>query len=210
MSNSLSSTFGWAWQGLLVSLALGLVLCACVGAALLLRPAAMMRLHHRWSRWVDTNAWFARFDHMLWNLEPRIYRHHRLVGAGLAIAAAYVLWQWAFAYDRAQAVRLLAPRLVSWNLDWLLVGLEWTVVLVHAAALVLGLIIFIRPSLLKGLERAANQWHQPASWIAVLDRQNFAADHLFELHPRLLGLVVLCASAFSLVALLWPLRAVFG
>lgn len=205
-----STTFSWAWQALLVSLTLGLVFSACVGVALLLRPGAMMRLHHRWSRWVDTNAWFAHLDRMLWNLEPRIYRHHRIAGTLLAAAAAYVLWQWAFAYDREHALRVLAPRLQGLGLDWLAIGLEWVVVLVHAGALLLGAVIVVRPSLLKGLERAANQWHKHGDWVEALDRPRDVADRWFALHPRLLGLIVLCASAFSLVALSVPLRLALG
>jgi len=206
MTPLVSATFDWAWQALLTCLAAGLVFSALVGLALLVRPGAMMRVHRRWSRWVDTSASFARLDRMLWNLEPRIYRHHRIVGAALVVAAAYVLWQWAFAYDRAETLRLLAPRLQAQSLDWLVAGLEWCVVVIHAAAVVLGVVIFVRPSLLKGLERTANRWHEPGALVNLLDRQNLAADRLLELHPRLLGLVVLCASAFSLVALHGPLR----
>jgi hypothetical protein len=188
----------WA-QGLLAVLVLGLTLAVIVGVLLLARPRALFALNAWLSRWVDTGSTFRMLDQPH-HLERFFYRHHRAVGAMIAAGAAYVLWSWAFAYDRADVIAILGRRWISAGLDWVPAALEVAVVGLHGAILAVGLLVLFRPSLLKGLERTANRWQDgPAA--TPLDSVVGNLDGAFEGHPRISGLVLVVSAFWCLLAL---------
>lgn len=191
--------FDWVVDGLAVALMVGLCFAFVASVLLLLRPRLLFMLNERLSRWVDTEQRFRALE------KPRqwerfFYRHHRVLGSLISLGAIYVLLTWAFAYDRARVIGLLDRRWVIDGLDWIVAAVETMVVLLHAATLVVGLIILFRPSLLKNIERAANRWHSGPQ-VQVLDRIYGPVDRSLAVYPRLSGLLLLLASVWSLVVL---------
>ena len=186
-------------QALAVVLLLGLLLALSVGLLLLARPQALFALNARLSRWVDTRQAFSLLDQPR-HLERFFYRHHRILGSLIVLGSGYVLLRWAFAYDRADLLALLGPRWVARGMDWVPLALEAVLVGLHAAILVVGALILLRPSLLKGVERAANRWQEgPAT--TPLDSVVGNLDGTFEGHPRVSGLLLVALSAWCLLAL---------
>jgi len=186
-------------QGLAVALVLGLLAAFFVGVMLLARPRALFSLNQRLSRWVDTRGVFSMLDQPR-HLERFFYRHHRILGAAIMLGASYVLWRWAFHYERAEVVALLGRRWVASGLDWVAPALEVALVGLHAAILLVGLLIFFRPSLLKGVERAANRW-QEGPQTSRLDAMVGGLDDAFEGHPRVSGLLLVVSAVWCLAAL---------
>jgi hypothetical protein len=208
MSTLVSPDLLWLAQGLLVALTAGLALALVVSVLLLARPGVLFALNARMSRWIDTRRQFDALE-TPHQLERFFYRHHRAVGAAIIGGTGYVLWQWAFAYEREAFLLLLDRRWVTGHLDWVPVALETALVGLHGAILLIGVVILLRPSLLKGLERAANRWHQlPREH--RLDRVVAHLDTGFELYPRLSGLILLLATAWSLASLIPVLGATLG
>ncbi len=198
MSPLSAEALPWA-QGLLAVLVLGLALAGVVGVMLLARPQVLFALNARLSRWVDTGSTFKVLDQPH-NLERFFYRHHRVLGAMIATGAGYVLWSWAFAYDRADVIAILGRRWVTAGLDWVPAAVEVAVVGLHGAILAVGLLVFFRPSLLKGLERTANRWQDgPAT--TPLDSVVGTLDGTFEGHPRVSGLLLVVSALWCLLAL---------
>ena len=177
MNALFSYPFEWVGQGLLVSLVCVLALSAVVGTLLVLRPDVGLRMNLRSSRWVDTRGVLGTLDRA-WRVEPWFYRHHRLVGGAIVAGAAIVLWQGLQGYDRAQVLSALAPRLQALALDWIVDGLQWAVVLIHVAALLLGLLVLARPSAIKNVEARANRWYGGPGLAAALDREYYGAECL--------------------------------
>ena len=196
----MSSPYGWVAQGLLASLACALALAAVVGILLLLRPDVGLRINERSSRWVDTRGVLGTLDRS-WRVEPWLYHHHRLLGGAIVAGTALVLWLWLRAYDRAQVLSALAPRLQAQGLDWIVDGLQWAVVVIHAAALLLGVVILARPSAIKNFEARANQWYGGPGLAAALDREYYGAEQWLKAHPRLVGTLALTGSTYALLAL---------
>lgn len=186
-------------QGLLVALVVGLGLALVVGALLLARPQALFALNARLSRWVDTRGAFRVLDEPH-HLERFFYRHHRALGLVIVVGASYVLWRWAFHYERADLIALLGPRFVSRGLDWVPAALETTLVTLHGAILMIGALVFVRPSLLKGFERTANHW-QTGPATTPLDAVVGNLDGAFEGHPRVSGLLLVVSAFWCLLAL---------
>ena len=185
-------------QGLAVALVLGLLLALCVGVLLLARPGAAFAMNQRLSRWIDTTQAFSALDRPR-NLERFFYRHHRILGALIVAGASYVLWRWAFVYERADMIAVVGRRWVSAGLDWLPAALEAALVVLHVAILVVGALVMFRPSLLKGVERTANRWQEPPA--NRLDAVVGNLDGAFEGHPRVSGLILAITSIWCLLAL---------
>jgi len=186
-------------QGLLVVLALGLALALAVGVLLLARPQTLFALNARLSRWVDTRATFGLLDQPR-HLERFFYRHHRILGALIVMGAGYVLWRWAFAYERDAMLALLGRHWLASGLDWIPPALEAALVALHGAILAVGVLIMFRPSWLKGFERTANHWQRgPAT--ARLDSVVGTLDGALEGHPRVSGLLLVVCAAWCLLAL---------
>lgn len=185
-------------QGLAVALVLGLLLALCVGVLLLARPGTAFAINERLSRWIDTKPAFSALDRPR-SLERFFYRHHRVLGALIVGGASYVLWRWAFVYERADMIAVVGQRWVSAGLDWLPAALEVALVGLHVAILLVGVLVMFRPSLLKGVERAANRWQQPTG--NPLDTVVGNLDDAFEGHPRVSGLVLAISATWCLLAL---------
>lgn len=186
-------------QGLALVLLLGLLLALLVGVLLLARPQALFALNQRLSRWVDTRQTFNLLDQPR-HLERFFYRHHRVLGALIVLGAGYVLLRWAFAYDRSDLAALLSPRWAARGMDWIPLALEAVLVGLHVAILAIGVLIVFRPSLLKGVEKAANRW-QDGPETTPLDSVVGTLDGTFEGHPRVSGLILVISALWCLLAL---------
>lgn len=106
-----------------------------LGAGLLIAPGPLLAFYRR--------SVLATLDTPV-RIERFVYRNHRLFGAAIALSALF---------SSIMLGSLLGGQVpAGWETGStiLLAG--------NLAALVLGLIMFVRPSLLKGLEQRANRW----------------------------------------------------
>lgn len=193
-----SEVLPWV-QGLALVLVLGLGVALLVGVMLLARPQALFALNARLSRWIDTNPTFGLLDQPR-HLERFFYRHHRLLGGLIVLGASYVLLRWAFVYERSDVIALLSPRWIAHGMDWIPRALEALLVGLHVLVLVVGVLIALRPSLLKGVEKAANRW-QPIPTTTPLDSVIDTVDRSVEGYPRVSGLLLVISASWCLLAL---------
>lgn len=200
MQALVSPEFVWLAEGLLTALVVGLLLALLTGLLLLARPSALFAATQRLNRWVDTSERFRRLEEPhYW--ERLFYRHHRLIGGAVSGGAAYVLWCWLLATPRASATAVFGIGPAALRNAWLAEALDSLIVGLHVFVLAVGLAILLRPSLLKNLERAANQWHQVPAGLP-LDAVVANLDGGFALYPRLSGFLLVLASAGCLASLL--------
>ncbi|HUR40508.1 MAG TPA: hypothetical protein VM240_05000 [Verrucomicrobiae bacterium] len=192
----------WLVEALATVMMVGLCATLAAGLLLLMAPHVLAAVNLRMSRWVDTRDLFRVLEHPR-ELERFFYRHHRTLGALIVAGASYVLLRWWFAFDRDAFVRVIDRWWRSSGLDFLVPAIESIIVGFHLAILMVGLVIFLRPSLLKVIERHGNRWHHilPAE---RLDTIIGPLDESIVSHPRLAGLVISLASAWSLAMLIPP------
>lgn len=203
-----SPELDWLAQGLLLSLALGLLLSVMVGLLMLTAPRELFSINASWSRWIDTTGSFKALD-TPHPLERFFYQHHRVLGTLIVLGAGFVLWQWMFAYQRSGLFGMLGARWARPELNWIIAAGEWIVVGLHALILLIGLVILIRPSLLKNLENQTNRWHK-AGDTQRLDARHTGLEERMALHPRIAGFLLLLASTWCLSGLLPVLKQVLG
>lgn len=190
---------------LFAALALGSVLGLVVGLWLLASPASFFAATAGWNRWISMRPALKPLETpLLW--ERYFYRHHKLFGTLLLLAAGYFAGYFWLAYNRTATLRY-------WPADW-----SWfvdaSVFLLRVASLIVaavGLLVLVRPSLLKASEARANRWVSTRRWLRPLEITRPATERLAQAHPRWAGLLITALSLYSLAGLtLIALRRLSG
>lgn len=166
-----------------------------VGAGMLFRPAQVIRINDYISRWVSTERVREVIDRPRW-VERYFYRHHRLVGSVVSAGALVVLYTFLFSFNQRK-ISALVPH----NLWWLSDAALAAVLVGSLLAAVVGIIVLIRPSVLKEIERGLNHWISTDSLERLLNRRNYSAEQPILRHSTLAGTFIVLGSAYVLVAL---------
>ena len=166
------------------------------GVALLAAPSRTLRFNDVASRWFSTRSVQVALDKRH-DLQRVIYRRHRWIGVLLLVGGSYVLWILLARYDPSVVVaplkRSMSPRLASAILD----AAWWLLVPANALAVVVGIVMFARPSLLRGVESFANREVSTEAVGTMLDGVYSAPDRLIRAYPRLTGVVIVIASLYA-------------
>lgn len=115
-----------------------------------------------------------------WQIERLIYRHHRLFGAIVLLAGAFFFWQLA---------RFERPALFNEHSTTMV--LAWVLLVGQTFNLIIGLVILLRPSLLKPVEAVSNRWHR----LEASGSRHPRTIRWTALILALVGLVILLATA---------------
>ena len=156
------------------------VLGIATGATLALAPKRLFEPSEAVGRWLLGTDVGELFDRR-YTIERRVYRRHRIVGgvvlAGAAAALTLILF---LSIDpRSAPIRKALGRFEFRTL----VAVAATIACV---LVVFGLCLLVRPSLLKGLETAANRWID-----ASARAKRFDVSRLVLRAPRLVGMLLL-------------------
>lgn len=164
------------------------------GLLMLLVPGWLLRMSEKVNLWIDTSVWFRKLDEQQ-HFERLFYRHHVLMGLLIVAGSLYSLW---FIW-RLQGGELAALLPVMANpvlQEIVQVSLACFLLAGNLFALLVGLVVLLRPSLLKGLEAWANRWVASDQALGRLDRQVDVAERMVPGHPRLFGLLVVVGSLY--------------
>jgi hypothetical protein len=187
-----------------------LALTALLGAAVAIKPDLLPRLRAATDRRYSMRRATRSLD-VPRNIDRILYRHHRLYGTLVVALALFLLYFLAFGEQRPFWRELFPPdyreaasivgdvaRLVLW---------VFTVF-----ALMVGTIVFVRPSALKRLESKVNRWVTARRATYDLDREYGWLDERRGRRPRLWGTVTLALSLTCLIALLvqWQASGLAG
>lgn len=188
------------WEDLAIFLLLGALLGMVLGLLLISRPRLVERLNQTANRWVTTrhiNRWLDRS----FSIEHWFYQHHRATGLVIVAGATYILVYFGMLFDKAKALRHLAGRFPPQILGGLLDALVLCALVGGVVALIVGLFMWLRPSMLRGVEGQANQWVSTRRATRVLDVPHGEVDRFVARHARQVGWVLLLASIYLFVAM---------
>jgi hypothetical protein len=195
----------WALFGnVLIALWFGLTMFAAIaGLWALLNPDSFILFNRRLSTWVGMEKAPAASAQVNFKLERPFYRYHLITGPLIVLASVYVLYEAIFVLSRAQVGNALGV-----NDSMLQI---WTEILVDAAfgwiyisgfiAFLVGIVVTIRPSYLKGIEVRMNTWVDTENTTSVLDKKLNLLDEWVCEYPRLFGIISLLGS----VAVAWAM-----
>lgn len=174
------------------------------GLWLLVSPAGFA------ARLAPMNRWFS-LRRILKPLEvPRaterlLYRHHKILGTFLVLGSTYTLYWQTFHFSRLP-VRSLLLSVQPWLRDALVESTALFLFFGNLCAFGIGIIVLLRPSLLKGLEESANRWISTRRMPRALEQPRADLDDILLVrHPRLTGVFVVLGSLYILL-----MAAVYG
>jgi hypothetical protein len=171
-----------AFQSILLAASAAGLLGAATGLALLLIPRRLLSSDTGVRR-VLLETRLGDLFNRRFSIERRVYRRHRLFGA-LVLAGALALASTLWLHFRDPAAMALLSALFGQTGARAMMALGIAVDLV---LLVVGACLWIRPSVLKGIEAAANRWVEP-----IPHRGSSAVVGSFVARaPRLSGAVLL-------------------
>ena len=166
------------------------------GAALMIMPRKFLVESTQLRCWLfeySITAFLNRYH----AIEKLAYRHHRPIGAVMTIGAVIMLTPLLGLYNHPEAILALISSLGFTGTHALILA-SW---MLSIFALVIGILLFIRPSALKDFEMAANRWielfpHTPSS-SKLADR---VINQLVLRAPRLVGLLLFLLGWICLLA----------
>ena len=166
-----------------------------VGLALILFPAQVLAWGNSVNRWISTTAFFGALD-LSRDHERFYYKHHRFFGGLIIILAAVSIYMLAYYIGLDATVAGLQKLAVSAFGQWLLVNCYYILISLCGLALVAGLIILIRPSLLKSLETWGNRWIDTQAPLKRFDEVHEIPTNILPGKPRLFGCFVLIGAIY--------------
>lgn len=187
-------------QSLLALLLGGAALSLIVGVWLYLHPERLFSLGQRLNKWFSTQS-LTRVMDATRHIERPVYRNHRRVGALLIASALYILYQLTLNYDKAATLRMMK----DYNLQlagWLLDSAAFIIALTSVLTLMIGMVLMIRPSLLRAFETWSNRWYSGGDKAAqLLDRMHHLPDRLAVRHSRFIAVLIVLGSLYVLTNL---------
>ncbi|HEY8886861.1 MAG TPA: hypothetical protein VIM35_00105 [Gallionella sp.] len=183
------------WHDLAIFLLLGAMLGILLGLLLIVKPRIVERLNRLANRWVSTrhiNRWLDRSI----SIEHWFYYRHRAIGVIIVAGATYILVYFGMLFDKAYALQRLGGKLPAQLLDGLVDALVLASLVGGAVALIVGLFLWLRPSLLRGMEEEVNVWVSTRRVTRVLDVPHGQVDRFVARHAQRVGWLLLLASLY--------------
>jgi hypothetical protein len=187
---------------LLTFLCLGALGGLIVGIWLGLAPARFFAVTNRLNQWYSARralkVWETPFH---W--ERFFYRHHRLFGVAILLATGWTLYYFTWVYSAERVYQVLRVGGMAANDPWfgLLEGIIWVIRIASVLALLAGVVVLFRPSLLRRFEDTANSWFSTRQMIRPLERSYPMTDSFAVRHPRLAGGLISAISVYALASL---------
>lgn len=185
----------YLWHALSIFLLLGAMLGIMLGLVLIFKPQLVEQLNRVANHWISTRGISRILDRSI-SIERWFYRHHRVAGTFIMLGAAYIFIDFAFWLDKAAMLQRYARLMPIKMLQGLLDAVVSFALIAGFAAFIAGLLIFLRPSLLKGLEQSSNQWVSMRRVTKVFDVPRDQVDIFVVKYAQHVGWILLLGSIY--------------
>ncbi len=187
-------------RSLLVFLIVGCAAALIIGFWLLFRPDTLVRLNTRMDAWFSTRRALKPLM-VPHRSEPFVYRHHRVAGALVLVGAGYTLYSVLYRFSMKATVAVFVPPYNRFFVEWLVESAVAVLTLGSIVAVAIGVILAVRPSLLKGVEAWANRRFSPRAGLRFLEIMRYQPDAVVTRHPRYVAVLIILGSLYAIVTL---------
>lgn len=129
--------------------------------------------------------------------EPFFYKHSKVSGAILIISSLFVLYTLA-TFNAYTLIPHLPKHISPAAWEWIIESAQVFLYIACSFIFVFGLIVFIRPSLVKNFEQVANHWISTRKGFSKMTVDINITNKLVNTYPRLFGAFI---TIFSLIVL---------
>jgi len=178
----------------------GTFIALFLGLGLLLAPAATLKFNEKINTRFSLREKTKKIETSI-HSEPFFYKYSKISGAILVIGSLFVLYTLA-TFNLYSLIPYL-PKTTSASVwQWLLRSGQIFFYLTSGFSFIFGLIIFIRPSMVKNFEQAANHWVSTRKHFSKMSNDINLANKLVNTYPRGFGLFITLFSFIVLFLLL--------
>jgi hypothetical protein len=185
---------------LYVILLAGALLGLVIGLMLLVNSERVLRWNASLNRWYSTRQAFKALDEPI-DVKRFIYRWHRAVGVVVFAGAIFTLDVLAFSYQTGALVRAFRGAGNPALLHVLFEALRIVLIVGNVAGLLAAIVLAFRPSLLKGIESAADRQYSGRESLKGLEAMHYQPDDFVRSRPKLVGTLFTLGSLYTLFAL---------
>ncbi len=190
------------WRALSTFLLIGALMGVCLALLLIFQAKLLPRINGVANRWVSMRRISLWVDRSI-RTERWFYRHHGLVGPLVVAGAGYMLLYFGWRLDQTATLRALGAVIANQRLASAVLQALLLMALIGAVlALLIGLVYWIRPSLLRGFESKANQWVSSRQATKAVDVSHDQVDLFVAQHAKRVGWLLLVASLYLFVVML--------
>lgn len=158
-----------------------------VGIGFMAIPAKLLELTTRLNKWVATDSLFNGLNRSF-SFERIIYRHHTISGLIIIVCCIYVFLRIWLCFE--VAIEILPVIINATISQWLYTALVLLIFIADIVVFIIGLIILVRPSILKGIESWSNRWIDSEKALKNLDKEYELKIEWFPKYPRVFGLFI--------------------
>lgn len=193
----------WLLQSFVIFLIVGSLVGIAVGALLILRPQSLQRAGGILNRWTSTRHLDQSLERSV-SIDPWFYRYRQTGGALTLLGALYVLYYFTVKLDRNGAIDGLSRHysLPASVIGGLLDALVLSSILGALFAILVGVFLLLRPSMLRDFEQSANQWLSLRRALKPMEKPRSGVDEYVYKHGRRIGILLVLGSLYTLVFLL--------
>ena len=189
-------------HALLLFLMVGSVAGLVAGVVLVLRPAWLLHVSRRANRLIAMPPITNLLDQVV-KVDRWFYRHHQASGLSLLAGAVLLIYFFTARFDKVTLLAGLSGKfpIPDVFVEILLDSVVLSIMLGAAAALIIGLFLLIRPSMLRGFEQDANQWISMGRVIKPLELSRVDIDEYVFQNVQITGALLLFGSLYTLAGL---------
>lgn len=166
----------------------GSIIALIFGLALIFMPATALKLN-------------AKSNNNLIKSEPFFYRHAKVNGSILILGSLFIFYT-LVTFNFNMLIPYLPGQISPSVCKWLSQAGQLFFYIGSAFILVFGLIVFIRPSLMKNIETIANRWLSIPPIFSFLSTNRKPGNQWLSAYPRILGLFFTLFALFILFSFL--------
>lgn len=179
--------------------AIFMLFCAPLGIAvsllLITKPKFLERINALANRWVTARRLNQFLDRSI-SIEHWFYRHHRAFGAVVMLGSAYIFIYFGVLFDKVYVLQHLNWRIPVKLIGGLLDALVLSSLTGAVVAFMVGLFLWLRPSLLRGIEAGANQWVSSRKAIKMIEIPRDHVENFVARHAQRVGWLLLLGSIY--------------
>lgn len=172
-----------------------------IGVLMIIRPALIVSLNKKGGSSFSLRR-TTRVLEIPNYIDSMFYHHHRIVGCIISLTSAYMLYYFTRVYDAAVVADFMAGSKYTGVAEIIAVAVRLVLLLTGLASLLIGVIMFIRPSLLKGFESWSNHWISTRKAAKPLVMERDQVNQLVYKYPRLVGFIIATLSLYSAIGLI--------
>lgn len=166
-----------------------------IGLAFIIAPAYMVNISSKVNYWICTKGFFQNINKPRYQ-ERLIYRNHKLFGLIVIVTSSICLFFLTYFYGLDKVEQTLLYIAKSEFEKWLFITCYYILIGGLSISIIIGLIIFFRPSLLKKIENTGNKWIETEEALEVFDTNRSLPEHILLDKPRMFGLAIFIGTSY--------------